>query len=1372
MGYLNFPPLVTPSKMEALKELLTPKTFNKLSFVAVFVWIVLGVTLLGIFADMENSESRFDFRCDAKLSDKDLIRGKCFERYEKQYNKFSIPLYGFVIVNFAVVAIVAVIYSKCIQSTVNELDARRNADAEGQTQQGNETSRRLFIAYCCQLAFRFALGIVFIVLQTRVLYPSKFSSDFECTISREGNSSAFQSANSTQAQTYECHNQRATKKTFWTYAVTVVNGGFAFIVLMEIVWIMSRVRNGKKFMEDSQFFVDHLKFNHVAAHPGVQEQQHGQNAQQVPPQQVPLQAFIKSMKDTIIKDTEQPTGLEQPIRHNPGEGPKPKDFKIDQIYVNLVICEDRAYYDFPKGRWEQLKVYPKPANVNHPQSVRPDVIINAQHKNVLVVGRPGIGKTLLCTKLLRMWASDDTFNGDFNAAFLLKFRHFNSNQTNINFRELLESSETVSEHLDDEVWDYIIKNPTKVLLIFDGLDEFSARSDITSDDSRYKNNVEEKMPLHCLYHKIASGKLLDGATVITTTRPTAVKCIRPLNVDRTVEILGFTSQEVEDYVEKFTEGDHDADAKQTIWQHISTNINLFSLCYIPVNCFIICSCLSYLHNRGSRLPTELTKIYSIAVKFFFFRHNAKYRFSPNASDQNVSKDHELPSQVQDVFKSLGKIAFNGIKQGRLIFGSREVNGLEDCGLLHRLPDRAGPTLLEPREAQFCFTHLTIQEFLAAKHVIDTMRNEQELRRFVADHINEGAWQVVLQFVAGLLEPDPHRKEHTSDIFTELLPMSTVEKKEDKLMMADFWSCKSEETEVRTFTCWPADNDQEQLALNLCKCLYEIDVKQDSEIQNKLTEIGFNAVDFSSCSLAPVDCSAVLNVLKNATGLLCMTLKGNNIGPLGCIEIKNWIVNSDDSNNKYCKLRGINISDRTDEAEALTNNNCKLNSLDLSGNNITNEGVKHLAEALTNNNCKLNSLDLSGNNITDEGVKHLAEALTNNNCKLNSLTLSGNTITDEGVKHLAEALTHNNCKLNSLNLARNNITAEGVKHLAEALTNNNCKLNSLTLPGNTITDEGVKHLAEALTNNNCKLNSLTLAGKQITAEGVKHLAEALTNNNCELNSLTLIGIQITDEGVKHLAEALTNNNCKLNSLTLRGGQITDEGVKHLAEALTNNNCKLKSLTLGGKQITDEGVKHLAEALTNNNCKLKSLTLAGKQITDEGVKHLAEALTNNNCNLNSLDLSGNNITDEGVKHLAEALTNNNCKLNSLDLARNNITAEGVKHLAEALTNNNCKLNNLHLFGNNITDEGVKHLAEALTGNNCILNSLLLSLNCLSDEGLKYFAEALKYNRKLRKLILTRSLFQNNKVVNASHITKDGVQHLKDEALRHSNCNVLFT
>ena len=117
--------------MESLKELLTPKTFNKLSFVVVVFWILLGVTLCGIFADIEYSEPRFDFRCDAKLDEKDFIRGKCFGEYGEEYNKLSIPVYGFVIINFSVIAIVSVINSQCIKSTVHELETC-NQDVEEQ----------------------------------------------------------------------------------------------------------------------------------------------------------------------------------------------------------------------------------------------------------------------------------------------------------------------------------------------------------------------------------------------------------------------------------------------------------------------------------------------------------------------------------------------------------------------------------------------------------------------------------------------------------------------------------------------------------------------------------------------------------------------------------------------------------------------------------------------------------------------------------------------------------------------------------------------------------------------------------------------------------------------------------------------------------------------------------------------------------------------------------------------------------------------------------------------------------------------------------------------------------------------------------------
>ena len=1057
------------------KELWTPKTFNKFSFLVNVLWIAVGIVLFGVFLDMEINESRFDFRCDVNKNakvDKDFVRQKCFVEYEKLHNKLSVPLYSFVIVNFSLPFIVCVIYSILAKPRVKKLESR-NTDVEGQDHQANTTQRKLFIQYCCQLATRFCLRIVFILLLLyEVFYPREFPSNFKCDLMREVNQTAANATGNTKSPSYECINQRAHKKTSWMYAVSGANGILAAFLLIEFFIIFSRaIKGGKQFMDDSQFYTDHLKSNYdpqnshqeipllTVPQQELQDTQGEGNHETLEQLQrehlTLLQTSITCMKESVLKNTERLRDLSSPFKPNPGEGDKPKDFKLDQMYTNLIIYPGRADYHFPENRREQLKVYPKPEK--HLPPKRPGDIVDDQHKNILIVGRPGIGKTLFSTKFMRDWASDrlfdETQNSElrFDVAFLVKFRRLNST-AELNLRELLDKSE-FSTNMNDVIWNYIRENPSRVLFIFDGIDEFSARKNIQEDDSIYKDTVEEKMPLHALYTKITSGKLLDGATVLTSTRPTAVSCIRNPHPSRVVEILGFSSGQVKNYVEKYT-GD-DKGAGETIWQHISNNLNLFSLCYIPVNCFIICSCLLYMlqsfHSNSihglTSLPTKLTNIYSFAVKLMFFRHSERYRNKTDVQDEIFKKFDELAEDVKGDFKKLGTVAFKGIKEGRLTFESDEVTNLEDCGLLHRLPDLK-PEVKRPFEkpkAQYCFQHLTIQEFFAAKHVTDNM-GEAELREFVSSHIADGAWQVVLQFVAGLLserdEPAP------TDIFTNLLPVSTYEKEDQEL-------------DPSILTCWPSKEDA-NLALTLCHCLYEIDA-DDSAVQNKVREIGFNAVVFEDCQLGPVDCTAIVNFLKKQNEILMINLRDNKIGCLGCKEICKVF---SDGNCKHISLRlGRNIA--TDEgveylAEALKHSNCKLHSLDLSGNYLTNEVVKYLAEALKYSNCKLNSLNLTGNYLTNEGVKYLAEALKDSNCELNSLNLTGNYLTDEGIKYLAEALKDSNCKLNSLNITKSNLTNEGINYLAEALKDSNCStLNSLNLTYNKFTDEGAKCLAEAL-----------------------------------------------------------------------------------------------------------------------------------------------------------------------------------------------------------------------------------------------------------------------------------------------------------------------
>ena len=934
-----------------------------------------------------------------------------------------------------------------------------------------------------------------------------------------------------------------------------------------------------------EFYADHLNSN--SGEKGQVQQEAMSSAVNIPQEpgnpehpeparaQNDLDTAVHTLKDNCLQDTEKLHDLKQPFGQlNHGQDDHVHDLTMDKIYVHVVIVKGTATHKFAKGRWEQLKEYPP--DPDERLFKKPEDIIDKKHRNVLVVGRPGIGKTSLSTKLLRLWASGEAFNADqhykadFNVVFLVKFRRFNNGNAKLSLRDLLARAETV-QSLDDSVWDFIREEPTKVLLIFDGLDEYSRKEDIKAyeNDLTYKNCVEEKMPFSVLYNKLAEGKLLRGASIITTTRPTAVKCVLHVRFQRTVEIRGFTSDDVKEYVENFTRGK--PEAMEKMWEHIKSNINLLSFCYIPMNCFLICHCLLQIilseSSQAVELPTKMTDIYKMTIKMFLFNHN-RQGFSLKELERLKSTHmyepfDKFPEELQKIINSLGEIGFKGIEEGRLLFESSEVSGLEDCGLLHKLPDLKPKALGDPPKSQFCFTHLTVQEFFAAKHLVDTETNEG-IGEFVCKYINDGTWQVVLQFVAGLLKS-------SSDIFIKLLPEFT--EKRTELMFS--------KTEELTF--WPGKREDNHLAVQVCKCLYEINDEQQPILQKKIEKIKFNAVDFSDCSLAPIDVAAVLHFLDNAEEVLYINLRKNALGDLSANEVKKFIINRER----------------------------KLKWLDLSYDNLTDNAAKDVAAALKHNNCKLESLYLVDNNLTDNAAKDLGEALKHSNCKLESLRLSTKNLTDNAAKDLGEALKHSNCKLKSLDLGYNNLTDNAAKDLGEALKHINCKLESLDLVDNNLTDNAAKDLGEALKHSNCKLESLHLSTKNLTDNAAKDLGEALEHINCKLESLYLVGNNLTDNAAKDLGEALKHSNCKLKSLHFINNKLTDNAAKDLGEALKHINCKLESLYLVGNNLTDNAAKDLGEALKHSNCKLESLYLFSNNFTNKGRQYLTDAAKQSKC-----------------------------------------------------------------------------------------------------------------------------------------------------------------
>ena len=1160
--------------LDIVPDQLQPKAFGKIHFGTVVTWILISAVFLYIFSEMEINEFKYDFHCGgAKSENINLVRGQCYEKYEKQYNKLAFPVYAFVISNFIVIICVCVIYSQLVTPTINRLSRSiRNDDPEIQSRDQENalsTGYKLFGTYCCQLWIRLSFTVLFIIVQTQWLYPLKFPSDFHCNLTSSTTQPRNSSDNFQHSTIHDCHNQRAVKKNSWMNAVVVVNGIFAAGILVEILYLFSQACRKRDFKQNSKFLTSHLN-------PSEEFKQEEQRRELVKNKQKGtehetniLQEFIYNTMKRIKEDTDQPPELRSLFLSPSG---KPKHLTLDQIYTNPVVIPNIANYDFTEDRRRNLEIYTKSDEKN--KTLRgPEDILNYKEKKIYIVGRPGIGKTLWCTKLLRDWAFEKIFhktsnyNIHFDVAFFFELKTF-KDATKLSLRKLLTCSKySPTIELDDVVWNYILKNPERVLLIFDGIDEFALKSNISKEDSKsvFRNIIDIEMPLSALYVKLTTGKLLNGAAVITTTRPTALPCIEGVPYDEIYEILGFSFNQVKAYITRFVEGDKKAG--DIIMGHITSNINILSLCYIPGSCFIICSSLfkrvKFYASKSPSLPARLTDIYKKAVKIFYLRHHKEHR-----NESFTHKDFEtddLPPEEEKKLEELEEMAFKGIEKKKFTFSENEVHGMRmrDSGLFNHIPDRE-PNPFQ-REEQFCFIHLTIQEFFAARHL--TNMSETELRIFVSKNIKEGNWQLVFQFLAGLMQDKNHLP---SKIITDLLPVKTEEKE------SKYYNEKWGPME-RKVNCWPT-KDEQNSAGTLIQCLNE-NSQMTPEVQRKLEQINYNCVNFVACGFTAVDCSSLVNVI-NVQQISHVDLSFNNIGPLGCFEICKLL--------KESQLSWLNLTHNqlTDEAakclaEAI-NNKCKLRKLNLAANNISDTGAQHLAKAIINNDCHLHTLDLSENKILVTGAEHLAKAINNNNCQLLALNLSYNCISHSGVKYLAEAISNNNCQLLMLDLTAVDIHT-GVKDLAKAISNNNCGLQTLNLTANDISDNGAQHLAKAISNKNCRLHTLNLKANDISHKGAQRLAEAIKNNNCQLRALNLSENCISDTGARPLAKAIINNSCRLQRLNLSENKITNVGAQHLAEAINNNNCQLHTLDLSNNPAITQDARNLLSS-SNSNCEV--------------------------------------------------------------------------------------------------------------------------------------------------------------------------------------------
>ena len=260
---------------------------------------------------------------------------------------------------------------------------------------------------------------------------------------------------------------------------------------------------------------------------------------------------------------------------------------------------------------------------------------------VLIEGKPGMGKTTYCKKVVVDWATGKHATGNcftnFVIVLLIKCRDVESGLWEAIEDQLLPRE--VGEDQRERFFDFIRQNQSNVLLVLDGLDEVS----------------EKKLPM---FSEIIQGRVLPNCRVVATARHEAGVKVRKY-CDTLLEVEGFTGEGGKTSIRNYFRARPKL-AEQLI-QHLSNDDKLYEILKNPLNTALLC--LVYEDLNGV-FPESRTKLYMEIVECVLRRYRTKQQLPENGED--------LVDLYESQLKHLGSIALKGLLEDNLDFDETEL----------------------------------------------------------------------------------------------------------------------------------------------------------------------------------------------------------------------------------------------------------------------------------------------------------------------------------------------------------------------------------------------------------------------------------------------------------------------------------------------------------------------------------------------------------------------------------------------------------------------------------------------------------------------------------------------------------------------------
>ena len=785
-------------------------------------------------------------------------------------------------------------------------------------------------------------------------------------------------------------------------------------------------------------------------------------------------------------------------------------------------------------------------------------------RKVLVEGDAGIGKTTFCIAVSEDWANGKLFQ-QFELVLLLPLRIKAVASAGIlpDLLKLLHSN----PRLRDSVASYLeVEEGGRVLIIADGWDELS------------ESNRQEGSFLYQLLFQ-----LFPLISVVVTSRPyaSAPLCYLP-DIDRFVEVRGFSEEHIVDYIQ--SEFASDQEKAGRLLEQLEDNPLIESVCSVPLNCTIV----SYLWDTlEGALPTTMTQLYKKIIDNIALRNMHKLDSSVLTFDSR-----DIPNDFQKSWWHLCELAFQALEKDQLVFSPKELKakglaldeGIRCFGLLQTVE-------LVGFGISFHFPHRTIQEYLAALHLA---RLEPDKQLEVFRSYNTKGFVMVWRFFFGI--NDFNKTPN---------------------YIQQFFGCV-------------ADEGDDEISLSVCHCVFEShSVLINNEVTQYILHRDLYRIDFGTPRTAH-DCAAILYVLANISecddDILIYFSKNCDVKENQIIELLDILASKEGKLQiTYLDLSGSRLTVSSLQAlESAVHRNL-LHRLDLLELVISNTDTNvaqltSLLDTLSVHCPHIGYLSFSDSNLGVPGVSVISKIWDHSTC---SLDLSSNHLGDEGMAILCEHLE--NVHVPELRLECNHIHVSGVSHLVDTICSGKAAItDELSLAGNPLGLEGTKAVGRMLSSSHCKVNDVLLFDCELTTAGGSDSlnlgdtvsCEAVGQQLCQMPQNSAVGyIDLSD-----------------NSFTVEGIHIL-AGLMHLCPHISTVHTRNCGITSDDLEWLLDRLAQLKSSSPSLCSKLVGWFLRDNQIDNSGVSTLLNHLPSLFPRLGSVDLDNNQVNSELMKKLNE-------------------------------------------------------------------------------------------------------------------------------------------